>query len=320
MNEPGHISETRLTLLICLLLSLLGHVLFLPGVSFHGRRSHADAAEANTAEPFEASILRSLVPGIQEHTPAKITWIGYDEEIEHLATPEELDQALMERGGDTRAAAGAGAGASSPSRAELQARAAALAARFAQSAEASQRRADLLGQLLERAGEAVLTRMEQTVEREEELAAAPPEADAVAETAAESTETAAAESEVAAAESEAAGAPSDRDADATSDEPEIIEVRLGRPIAREGVEIRTTKPQLSVVRRWSSLHARAPLMRLNFRHDGTVGRVTVLEGTGYKHVDQDFIDSLYEWTAMGPQIEALGESETLPFVVRLQPI
>jgi outer membrane biosynthesis protein TonB len=75
-----------------------------------------------------------------------------------------------------------------------------------------------------------------------------------------------------------------------------------------------------LVRRWTSLRARSPLMRLRFRHDGTVDQVTVLESTGYRQVDQDFIDSLYEWTATGAQIEALTESQTLPFIVRLEPI
>jgi hypothetical protein len=316
MNEPGHISESRLTLLICLLLSLLVHLFIVPGVRFHGGRGQADASEDKTAEPFEETVLRSLVPGIQAQTPAKITWIGYEEEIEHLALPEDQDQALMERGGETRAAVGGGAGASSPTPEEIQARAAEWTARLVETAEASQRRVDFLERLLEQASAAVLAHMEQATESQDEVQTPP-----ATETIAEATEEAGAESSQESTEvSDAAGAPSDRDSDAVSDEREIIKVRLGMPIAREGVEIRTTKPKVSVVRRWSSLRARSPLMRLRFRHDGTVDQVTVLESSGYRQVDQDFIDSLYEWTATGTQIEALTASQTLPFIVRLEPI
>ncbi len=38
MDQPGHISESHLTLLICLLLSLVAHLFLVPGVTFHGGR------------------------------------------------------------------------------------------------------------------------------------------------------------------------------------------------------------------------------------------------------------------------------------------
>lgn len=307
MDAQGHITESRLTLLICLLASLAAHLLILPGVTFRSDRSARDqSSAAEAAEPFEQAVTRTLTPGIQAKTPARITWIGYEESVEHRVREAEQDQAAMERGGERRAAIGAGPRSSSEAAMDVE-RTTVVAEALQAAMETGRRQAHFLEQLMQRAGEVAIAQADQP-----ELDLESADALAVSDQARESSESA---DET---ESAIAGSPSDRDADPTSVRPPIAEVRLGRPVAREGVEVRTTRPHVSVVTRWSSLHPRVPLMRLDFRSDGTVERVHVLESTGYRQVDQDLVDCLYEWTASGKEIEALDETETLPFYVRIQ--
>jgi hypothetical protein len=330
MPEPASNPENRLTLLLCLVISLLLHVAVLAAWGALGDASQTPAAKKDAAEPFEHAALETLTPGIDAETPARLTWVGYDESLAHFVNPAEVTQAAMERGGETRAAIGAGGvAAASPQPhdlAEAAQRTAALARAVEQAVQQARAQRQRVDQLLREATDALLAQAAEAAAAREAALAALAAAKALqaeqarmdeSENEAEATD-ATATADAATGSADGPGDPSDRAADPSTAEPTIVEVRPGKPIARQGVDVRTTKPQISVIT-WSTARARPPLMRLDFRADGTVDQVTIIETSGDSAIDQALVDSLYEWTASGADIDALGAREKLPFIVRLLP-
>ena len=319
--------RSRLTLPVAVVLSLLLHGLVFSVVVkvIPGDRVELPPQGKLAARPFEMKREAALAAGVDATTPAKVTWIGYDEYVEHYATPSETDQALMARGADEPATPGSESVAAeehppaepetnSPEKEQAQAaERVQLQQTLARARETMQdaaaviaRGADLLAAVME------TTRTEP---KPEKVAAA--ETERKDKEPAPEPETASKPDSGGSTEVQATGTASDRDSPAASKKRPVLEAHLGKPLARTGVEIRTTRPQISVVRLWESLGARSPLAKIEFIGDGSVKDVQILESSGYRQVDEDIIDSLYEWSARGKQIEALSEKQSAVFIVRI---
>jgi hypothetical protein len=80
----------------------------------------------------------------------------------------------------------------------------------------------------------------------------------------------------------------------------------GSPAAAEGLDITPVKPQWAVSTRTMAL-PRNPVVRIDFRKNGTVAKVVFLAGhdSGYRDVDGPLLDAIYRWTAKGKALDAL---------------
>lgn len=86
-----------------------------------------------------------------------------------------------------------------------------------------------------------------------------------------------------------------------------IDVRPGRVVAGEGIEIKTMHPRFSAVALSSSI-PRNPLVRVVFNKEGTVVQAEVLRSSGYANIDGPILASLYKWKASGRKLEQLNRS------------
>ena len=105
--------------------------------------------------------------------------------------------------------------------------------------------------------------------------------------------------------------PDERQADAVAKKP--VDVSLnGRPIAREGLQIRTVRPEFSITSQLT-LAPRNPVVTLDFGADGRVydhrferdPETEVELNTGSARLDGPLLNALYRWRASGPRIEDL---------------
>lgn len=89
---------------------------------------------------------------------------------------------------------------------------------------------------------------------------------------------------------------------------EPIEVRPGRVIAAQGLQITTVRPQYSMSTMVTA-RPRSPVVEIHFGRDGRVVRASFLPGrtTGDAGVDQPLLDAIYRWTASGAALASLGE-------------
>lgn len=103
----------------------------------------------------------------------------------------------------------------------------------------------------------------------------------------------------------------ERESPATAREP--FDARLnGRPIAREGLQIRTVNPEFSITTRLTSA-PRNPIVDISFGPDGRAKRVEFtrdpktkqLLDAGDRAYSEPVLNALYRWRASGPRIEAL---------------
>lgn len=102
---------------------------------------------------------------------------------------------------------------------------------------------------------------------------------------------------------------SEKESDATSTD-EIAEWLPGRPPAVAGLEITPVRPKWTVTTRLSAV-PRNPVVRIDFRKNGTVARAQFLPGqdTGYPDVDGPLLDALYRWTARGKALDQLSAAD-----------
>ena len=113
---------------------------------------------------------------------------------------------------------------------------------------------------------------------------------------------------------------SEKDADATS-RTKIVEWEPGKPPAVEGLDITTVRPRWTMTTRLMSV-PRNPLVRMEFRKNGTVVRAVFLDkqDTGYSDVDGPLLDAIYAWTAKGRALEALPADDpkaVVPITMRI---
>jgi hypothetical protein len=317
--------ESNTVLIVGLVVSAVLHLLVLMITAGDGWRLLNRDGKL-TARPFEEVMAvdeLEVLAGIDAETPATITWIGYESYVEHMAPSSEVEQAALESGGEEMTPPG---GEPRPETARLEQMREAMADAAARMTQAQERLSAVAEatwrEMLASAPDATIADARDAAEESERdaIEEVDPSDEPPTETVAEGESAEAEETAPpASTDPQPEGAPADRDADATSTEPEIIEVRVGKPVAREGLEIRTKRPSLSALRSWSAASRRPPLMRIHFLRDGTVKLVTVLQSSGSVALDEDLTDSLYGWRASGEQLEALGEQETIPFTVRLLP-
>ncbi len=88
---------------------------------------------------------------------------------------------------------------------------------------------------------------------------------------------------------------------------QAIDVRPGRVVAGEGIEISTAHPRFSAVALSSSI-PKNPLVRIVFDKYGTVIEAEVLRSSGYPNIDGPILASLYKWKASGKKLEQLNRS------------
>ncbi|MBM4051917.1 MAG: hypothetical protein FJ270_04125 [Planctomycetes bacterium] len=114
------------------------------------------------------------------------------------------------------------------------------------------------------------------------------------------------------------GAKSDKQSAATS----VIDVpaslwRNGKPLAREGLNIRTRRVELTTLTQVSANY-RNPQCDIYFDHTGKPVQVKIVESSGLKEaVDEPVVDTLYRWRASGKQISQLQPGQLARFRVRI---
>jgi len=95
---------------------------------------------------------------------------------------------------------------------------------------------------------------------------------------------------------------SDRESSPTTLQPDRHEIKPGRVITSDGIEIRTVQPRFSMVTRVSTL-PNNPVARLVFDpRDGSVIDVKLIQSSGYPNVDGPVLASLYKWRAVGKRL------------------
>jgi len=113
---------------------------------------------------------------------------------------------------------------------------------------------------------------------------------------------------------------SEKESDATS-RTKIAEWEPGKPPAVEGLDITTVRPRWTVTTRMMSV-PRNPVVRIEFRKNGTVARAAFLDrqNTGYSDVDGPLLDAIYAWTAKGRALDALAADDpkaVVPITMRI---
>ena len=112
------------------------------------------------------------------------------------------------------------------------------------------------------------------------------------------------------------GDQSDRESDPTS----IIDVppenwRTGKPLAAEGIEIKTRRPVLTELTRLTSA-LRNPIVEIRFDRTGIPRQTRILQSSGDSRIDGPIMDCLYRWRASGKKLQALPEGEL--FTLRMK--
>ena len=88
---------------------------------------------------------------------------------------------------------------------------------------------------------------------------------------------------------------SDRESSASTLEVDRTEIKPGRVLTSDGIEIKTVQPRFSVVTQVSTL-PNNPVARIVFNpRDGSVIDVTLVRSSGYPNVDGPVLASLYKW-------------------------
>lgn len=100
---------------------------------------------------------------------------------------------------------------------------------------------------------------------------------------------------------------SDRESDATAIKNAIV-VEPGKPVAGKGLQVKTIRP------RWAhfTLITASPrncVVRVAFNRFGKVEEASFLESTGRADVDRPILDAVYNWTAVGKDLEKLAPPE-----------
>lgn len=112
------------------------------------------------------------------------------------------------------------------------------------------------------------------------------------------------------------GAPADQESDPTSTvEVPFEDIKLGRPIAAHGLQLKPRKPRLTTLVRFTAAPIN-PLVEIRFRRDGRPARAAILRSSGDSRVDEAILNSLYRWRAAGKPLQALAKGKTIP--VRIQ--
>ena len=263
------------------------------------------AADSDSAITVEDE-LKQIRLGIERSEAQTIDWVGYEEYQRHLAPPAEQNQAQMILGASQ-------ASAPSPPTPEQT-------TPVATSAEAPKPAPKpaptieelLLDQLFENFDNPTLFALRQPVQEETpKMDKAKDEPDRKTDKPKKQSKPkpATEPSKESKTVDENAG-DSDKDADAVSAETDeaVTEYQLGRPLAAQGLDIRTVRPVWSA-RTLVTARPRNPKVRIHFNRKGRVSLATIEESTGEPDVDRPLLDAIYKWRAVGEGLEELPKGE-----------
>ena len=333
--------RASITLLAGLLLSLVLHVSILLPAMIKVMSSQPESpvvVRANfSSEDFETVPEEdSIQLGIDESTASSMTWIGYEDYEEHIATLAEVDQAAFQTtptGSEPTPNVPSEMPTETPQEAteapspqespptpdpqpdpatspdpmdELQAWLEAThegegprEGEPTQPDARAQAIEDMLEQLQQMMENPVETQQPQQTPKPESSDEAPP---------------------VQASPPQPAGQPgqqSDQESDATSTLDVTMEqLTLGRPLASHGLQIKPRKPVFTTLTMLTAVPAN-PMAELRFRRDGKPARVRLLEGSGDPRIDEAVLNSLYRWRAAGKKLRELEAGQTIPVRIRI---
>lgn len=249
--------------------------------------------------------------GVEESRTATMTWIGYEEYERHVARQSEVDQAAFEIGGP---------GAPVPPAPQSQP----VDAETIREAVAEGRRAALepLRELAEAASSAARAFREvlsAPADWSEDADFALSERRSLSETIDrrdEGEEVEESPSSGGAASAPPSGAQSPAQKTGNSPDKEAIatstvrasELRAGKPVAAQGLEIKTRRPEFDKVPLLNVL-VRNPVVEVTFDHTGAVADARIVQSSGDPGgIDRPVLDAVYFWKARGKPLEALGEA------------
>lgn len=270
----------------------------------------ADASGLRLPEPDPARPRPTpeVRPGVERSSAVSVTWLGFSDPTPHEAPLSETEQAAMSPAPASRAAEPAPPVPPSPT---------ALASEAPRPAVPAEPGAPRGGGIdAPRSPEAELPDQPPAPQ----LAAAPSPRPLPEQTApqaadeAESTRVPTSRAEIAEAPSEPrtpspAGTPgevADKEATAASTRPPI-RVEPGRPVAAEGLDIKTVRPRWTTLTRLTIV-PKNPLVLVRFNKAGVVARAELTRSSGSSQVDGPLLDSIYLWRASGRALEELSDA------------
>ena len=107
------------------------------------------------------------------------------------------------------------------------------------------------------------------------------------------------------------GETADKEAEASSmvDVPESL-WRKGKPLAAQGLDIKTRRPNIPLVT-WLSLRpCCSPVVEIDFLSNGKPRQASLLSSSGDRDLDEYIKDALYRWRASGEPLKSLKGEET----------
>lgn len=102
----------------------------------------------------------------------------------------------------------------------------------------------------------------------------------------------------------------------TQIQPPKQRIRPGGVIAAEGIEIKTKAPRFSAIAKLTV--PINPRVAVTFDPSGEVIDAKFLRSTGYDNVDSPILNSLYQWKATGPRVEASDRPFTITINILLR--
>jgi len=289
----------------------------------------APEEEAEAPEPPEVQL------GIDAPTPSTLTWVGYEEYQEHLAALAEFEQAAFTDDPRKGAPPPEGALAQTPEPQEPAEERpedeAGPAAPPAEAAALSEENIIAIANWLDGLAASAGPEPEEPTETEREPETIDPLArwlqriEALARQKQtepqEPAEQQPAEAEVPQRAAEPALAEAGDEADKESDAASTIdvpldEIRLGKPIARPGLEVMPRRPNFTTLTLLTASPGN-PLVEIRFGADGRPVKASVVESSGDSRVDHAIEASLYRWRASGKALSDLKGDQTMDVRIRI---
>ncbi|MHC4430073.1 MAG: energy transducer TonB family protein [Planctomycetota bacterium] len=315
--------HNNLPLYLGLAVSLIVHVTLLPGfVTIVTADNDRQVIRARfDPEAFSKPTPEPLVLGIEsEQKPSTLTWIGYEEYLEHLARLSEVEQAAFRT-------------ETTPPPSPPEVVPETPAAETAETPSESGATAGMLAELEMRL-EAIHDGAGPPGTVDGTSAGGPPGpleailaelADAAAEAEALEAETLAAKpDEPVPPAPEAEPAPPEEPADVSdleSDPTSTVDVKwqdlqVGRPLAASGLTLKPRRPEFTLLTRLTAAPAN-PQVAIRFRANGVPDDARILTSSGDTRVDEAILNSLYRWRATGKRLENLAADGTFTIKMRI---
>ena len=114
-----------------------------------------------------------------------------------------------------------------------------------------------------------------------------------------------------------AAVPADKESQPTS----VIEVtpdqwQLGKPLAAQGLEIKTRRPVFTVLTMMTAAPGN-PLCEIKFDRDGIPKSASIVRSSGDQRVDDAILACLYRWRAEGSKLLSLKGNDTIAVKIHM---